>query len=253
MRCAHDLKIQPRKYEPKSGNEGTHHYTSDEDLYVALGTSIDWSDNDDTILKLIMKVQQLDDNYITNIFGERRNGIRTRALIACKSGNIDPSTLKVAEAKSKVDNEDVYLFRVFISPSLKSKPYWTTLVFKKETGEYVPSPTSRCDCPAGALFCSHMLAFLLMLMVVQNDGRRKIKSVSNLVDYMPEHMNKFKSMLFPVDFVYTGIKPTKGKPKKKRRVTQQDAATLNPGAPTSARTRTRYNINNNNTKRPWKP
>ena len=63
VRCAHDLNIQPRKYDPESGNEGTHHYTSDEDLYVAPGTSIDWSDNDDTILTLIMKVKQLDDNY----------------------------------------------------------------------------------------------------------------------------------------------------------------------------------------------
>ena len=45
----------------------------------------------------------------------------------------------------------------------------------------------------------------------------KIKTVSDLVTRTPERIDKFKSKLIPVDFVYTGVKPNVGKSKKRRR------------------------------------
>ena len=125
------------------------------------------------------------------------------------SGNFDVSTLMTAKATMKDGNKKVNLLRILTAPSQKSKPYWCTLAFLEDgSGDYVETPTSRCDCPAGALFCSHMLSFLLILHVTQT-LKEDIKNTDDLQKYMPEFVFSFKSMLFPVDHVYAGSKTKK--------------------------------------------
>ena len=53
-----------------------------------------------------------------------------------------------------------------------------------------------------------MLAFLLIIHVTQT-LKEDIKSTDDLQKYMPEFVFSFKSMLFPVDYVYTGSKEKK--------------------------------------------
>ena len=150
---ADGLKIRARKYDPKQTKHGTHHYTSDEDLYTE--DEIQWRCDSFTVFNAILTdIRGIDSMYIANIFGRRRNGIRRRAFNAFSSGNFDVSTLMTAKATMKDGQKKVSLLRILTAPSQKSKPYWCTLAFLEDgSRDYVETPTSRCDCPAGALIC----------------------------------------------------------------------------------------------------
>ena len=113
-------------------------------------------------------IVQIKDEYVDKIFGEFRNGIRGRAQLCVTSGRIDISTLKCTKAQRISDvSKDIILLSVVITPSMKTAQYCTTLMFDAHNHEYVSSPYSGCDCPDGQLFCSHMLAFLQMVMLIQ--------------------------------------------------------------------------------------
>ena len=69
------LKIRARKYDPKHTKHGTHHYTSDEDLYT--DDESQWKcDSFDVFRVILTDVRRIDSKYIAEIVGRKRNGIR---------------------------------------------------------------------------------------------------------------------------------------------------------------------------------
>ena len=64
--------------------------------------------------------------------------------------------------------------QVQYTPSMKSDEWEVHCVFERTDGaekyEYLKTPNSRCLCPDGLLFCSHMYGFFIILGVMQQDN-----------------------------------------------------------------------------------
>jgi hypothetical protein len=63
---------------------------------------------------------------------------------------------------------------------MKAAEYMVIIVFSADSGEYIGTPHSRCGCPVGRNFCSHMLGFVIMLDCLQNE--RELGSVQEFKD-----------------------------------------------------------------------
>jgi XPG N-terminal domain len=84
----------------------------------------------------------------------------SRVIAQLKSwADLHPSSVIVVGSFSEADQQ-------LASMCMKSPTYLSCLGFSA-TGEYLPAPKSCCSCPAGNLFCSHMLAHFLLLLVYQ--------------------------------------------------------------------------------------
>ena len=78
---------------------------------------------------------------------------------------------------------------------MKSPWYWTYLAFEADDeGNFVPAPVSRCECPAGFLFCSHMLGVLCILYLIQKDENLDI---AGLKEMMPPPVKSIHSYPMP--------------------------------------------------------
>ena len=146
-----------------------------------------WKKSDLNLFNLVKSFKEkrpINEEYIDLIFGQRKNGVRYRATRAVQSGHYDLKTLLYTDAEidevSATEQEDaeaapvlttrrteVYVISVVCTPSMKMEDYTIYLIFNKETFEYLGTPSSRCGCPAGRLFCSHMLGLMLILHTIQ--------------------------------------------------------------------------------------
>ena len=138
------------------------------------------------------------DKSVNEVFGEQRNGIRHRAEICCCGGHIDMSTMKCARVKKAHDDSDVLMLTASVTPTVKTPQYWTTLMVDNSQ-KYLPCPFSGCDCPAGQLFCSHMLAFLLYVMLVQEN---KDMTFDDMVAILPPPVLSLQTLPVHFSFVY---------------------------------------------------
>jgi len=201
-------KIVPSKFLINSTH---HHYISWD--YLFTDKSLVWNNminNEITLLGFIRNnLENINDEYINKIFGFKKNGIRLKALNLVKSGHYDISTMQTSSAKLISDNNlgyiNVFIIKVQTTPSMKSKCYWLYLVCN-ENGEYIPSPISRCDCPVGRLFCSHMLGFFLILRTIQQKTEWDHKSI---MKYFPEPIKSLNSLCMAHDYIYSNTKQTK--------------------------------------------
>ena len=110
---------------------------------------------------------------------------------------------------SKLINNDVIngsvnvsVIKIQTTPSMKSKCYWLYLVIG-EDGKYIPSPISRCDCPVGRLFCSHLLGFFLIIRAIQT---KPDWSYNDILKSFPEPIKSLNSLCMGHDYIYTNTK-----------------------------------------------
>ncbi len=83
---------------------------------------------------------------------------------------------------------------------MKSKDiYWTTVVFDANTKEFCQCPYSCCDCPAGQMFCSHMLAVVLLLGIIQTN---KDDSFEEFYKTLPKPILDLQSLPVKMTFIY---------------------------------------------------
>ena len=152
---------------------GIGHYVTFDKLVTI--NSIAWFTFDEavyagTILDVVRnRLLPIGNSFIDRIFGPLRNGVRWRALRASKSGNYILDSIKMARAISNegAQQKEYFVFAIDVVPSLKAGNYQVYIVVDEKTGDYVGSPYSRCTCPAGQMFCSHMLGFYLVLYSFQ--------------------------------------------------------------------------------------
>lgn len=61
-------------------------------------------------------------------------------------------------------------------------------------GNYLCTPHSGCDCPAGQLFCSHMLGLLLPVMIIQQESGKEYSDYESMKVILPLSIESLQSM-----------------------------------------------------------
>jgi len=192
-----NLSIDLSSVDP---TEGVGHYISFDKLFTT--NPVTWFQFDtvhdaNVIVSVVRnRLPSIDKDYIDKIFGICRNGVRLRAIRSATSGNYVLDSIKMAKALATTSTPSqvartsttvegggsmingapqpqadqytpCFVFSVDVTPSLKSSNYQVHIVVRQDNGEYMPTPRSRCTCPAGQLFCSHMLGFYLIMYSFQ--------------------------------------------------------------------------------------
>jgi 5'-3' exonuclease len=289
---ADDIEDIPPPYCRVSSADG-----KGENIQIGRGSYLSWdmlfvdqtivwkSDGVESVIRY--RLPLLDDTYLDGIFGDRKNGIRTRAMNHVKGGGFDISTLRftdnayieqedivieeaavvvVGEGGGEVDFDAVFdtaqhnryegndlstaphrraptkaaattttatatattatattaettttpappkttrtktrrpvlIISCECTPSMKADNYSVYLVFDAARKEYMPSPISRCGCPAGRLFCSHMLGLCLILYGLQINHDLSLEEYKLL---LPEPVKTIQSLGISVNYVFTG-------------------------------------------------
>mmetsp|Transcript_36508 Transcript_36508/g.74330 ORF Transcript_36508/g.74330 Transcript_36508/m.74330 type:complete len:757 (-) Transcript_36508:306-2576(-) len=176
---------------------------------ILVEAEVAWSSSTDDALALMRGncVANIDSTWIDDKFGEGRNGVRNRAWLRFVSGHLNAASIRHAKTRIKGHNGEVTIFEMKVTPSMKSEIYSVYLIFL-ENGEYVHD-ASKCDCPNGWLFCSHMLAFVLYIYLVQH---RVDWTYPDVVSFMPEPIKTLQSIAFSAEYVAGLV--TKGRAKK---------------------------------------
>jgi len=131
------------------------------------GTKVNWISDSDKVFTLVRRLKKLDNKEIFRIFGAF-NGIRHRALRRVDGGHYNLDTLQCCTAVLKEGSVPCVMFKIQVTPSFKANCYWSTLVFEAAScGHFIPAPASRCECPTGQYFCSHMLGAIIVLYLIQ--------------------------------------------------------------------------------------
>jgi 5'-3' exonuclease len=112
----------------------------------------------------------VDAAMIDTEFGTGKNGLRLRAVMRFESGSLNVDSLRMSLA-SLASGERRAMIETECTPSMKSVNYSVKMLFKHKQGGgcTFDAKHSCCDCPDGRHFCSHMLAALLLIRVLQNN------------------------------------------------------------------------------------
>ena len=149
----------------------------------------------------------INEEFIDAIFGHR-GGVENRAMRLIPGGHFSMSTLKICRITCKRSgvNEECVMYQIKSTPSMKANEYAVNLVFRKgildhdEVGvRFVRSPYSHCDCPAGQMFCSHMLGFLGILRVIQE---HLLLSYSKISALFPPSVKALSSTGILLEYVF---------------------------------------------------
>ena len=149
----------------------------------------------------------INEAFIDKIFGHR-GGVENRAMRLIPGGHFDLSTMKLCRIKSKFNGTvaECVMYQIKSTPSMKANAYAVNLVFREgvidgeEIGlRFIRSPYSHCDCPAGQMFCSHMLGFLGILRIIQ---KHVLLSHSKLVALFPESVKALSSTGILLEYVF---------------------------------------------------
>ena len=181
---------------PNEAMTGNHAYTSFEQIRIPKGHKLAWSpDGIDTFSQLI---PDIDEAYILEIFG-LRPGVRNRAILRINSGNFDINTLVMSDAQL-IDESAVKIVRCKCTPSMKSKVYDVSLVFKKDAHNNWAfyQSASHCDCPNGHWFCSHLLGLMMVMYIFQ----REKCSVVALKEMLPAPVKSLTGHGLPAYLAY---------------------------------------------------
>ena len=107
-------------------------------------------------------------------------------------------TLSVARSELKENGHPVILFRMLVTPSSKSKDYWHYLCFDEDTGAFLPSPVSCCECPCGRMGCSHEMAGAAVFHLVQKNEQWSM--LSDVANALPPPLKSVQST--PTPWIY---------------------------------------------------
>ncbi len=156
-----------------------------------------WEEKD-TMLNILRDtaiIPWIDDTLIDRVFGTREPGVRYRAVILSESGHF----CKYRTTKGTLDIESVkrpcQIVNLECHPSMKKGLYSVHLVFAD--GQYQPYPASRCKCPDGFNFCSHMLGGFLLISVMQDD---KDSTYDQIISNLPPIVTSLLSLPTPVSY-----------------------------------------------------
>ncbi len=156
-----------------------------------------WEERD-TMLKILRDtaiIPCIDDKLVDNVFGRREPGVRFRAVILAESGHF----CKYRTTKGTIDIDGVkgpcQIVNLECHPSMKKGLYSVHLVFAN--GKYQPYPASRCKCPDGFNFCSHMLGGFLLMSVMQDD---KDSTYDDIISNLPPEVTSLLSLPTPVSY-----------------------------------------------------
>ena len=83
---------------------------------------------------------------------------------------------------------------------MKNDAYIVHLILAKDGDTFMPRPASPCNCPVGRLFCSHLLAFIVLIGMIQilNENEDFDWFLSN----MPEPVKSLHSLCIPFAYVF---------------------------------------------------
>ena len=129
-----------------------------------------WNNRSEDVFKAVRELRvEFDYKFIDNRFGIGRNGVRERAWGRGIGGHFDLTTLRSSDCKCRGKDGivDVSIFSIQCTPSMKMDAYSVHLILRKADDTFIPGPASRCNCPVGRLFCSHLLAFVVLLGIIQ--------------------------------------------------------------------------------------
>ena len=169
---------------------------------ITLMSDTDWTDNGPAIVACIRdetKVPKIDATFLDSIFGVGINGVRLRAWLRYQSGHLDVRSLRMTYATLQIDGkpEEVTIFEMKVTPSMKNVVYVVHIVFNSKGG-YV-AKMSKCDCPNGWLFCSHSLAIFLVFYLIQRQDKWTFDDV---VEFMPEPIKSLQNLPLATSFVF---------------------------------------------------
>ncbi|KAL9189536.1 hypothetical protein ACHAXT_009211 [Thalassiosira profunda] len=129
----------------------------------------DWNDD---YVAMMRSLKLVDNDYIDRHYGtESAQYERATAMALLEGGCIGLSTIKARNVKSEMHRGKKLVAFMFqcLSKERGKFVHNVYVVFERD-GEFVPSPCSYCGCENGAFFCSHMLAFLYIVRIVQKPG-----------------------------------------------------------------------------------
>lgn len=171
--------------------------------YVSLETlttdsPVVWVSDMTIVLAKVRGLETASMKQVGTLVGTRsHNGVRKRGLSRFLSGSCNISTLKCAELQERATGTEVTCFEMMVSPSMKMKEYRLTMIFKGN--EFLGSPSSRCGCPDGNLFCSHMVAFWIVIYLFQ---QFKGLSFDEFVTHFPPPIQSLHSIPIPWSYIY---------------------------------------------------
>ena len=175
------------------------HYVSWETM--AVGEPALWEADVAGVLSFFRdRVHHVDEDFLASKFGAGRNGVRVRAFRRFASGHLDIDTCKLASVKLAASGEKVTIVKAECVPSMKSDIYDVFLVFSS-TGDFMPTPT-RCDCPNGYLFCSHVLGMLLLVRLIQEQTTWDAAAVRA---FMPLPLKCFAGVPIAAELIFKDI------------------------------------------------
>ena len=186
---------------PSTANQDSGHYGNLEVL--TCGEPIEWVTASEEVFCAVRGLRiKFDDVFIDTYFGAGRNGVRERAWGRVIAGHFDLTTLRSSDCKcrSPTGIVDVSIFSIQCTPSMKKDAYMVHLILTKTDDVFMPGPASRCNCPVGRLFCSHLLAFIVLLGMIQmlNDDEDYSWFLAN----MPDPVKSLHSMCIPFAYVF---------------------------------------------------
>ena len=186
---------------PSTVNQDSGHYINLEVL--TCGEPIVWITSSEEVFCAVRGLRtKFDDSFVDNYFGMGRNGVRERAWGRVIAGHFDLTTLRSSDCKCRSPSGivDVSIFSIQCTPSMKKDAYMVHLILTKANDIFMPGPASRCNCPVGRLFCSHLLAFIVLLGMIQmlNDDEDYKWFLAN----MPEPVKSLHSMCIPFAYVF---------------------------------------------------
>ena len=186
---------------PLASSEGGGHYINLEVLTCS--EPIVWETDSAVVFDSVRNLTTVfDEKFITEYFGEGRNGVRERAWRRVHAGHFDLRSLQSAQCKCRTQNgiEDVRIFSIKCTPSMKKDVYTVFVILRTVDDTFVQGPASRCNCPVGRLFCSHMLAFIVLfgMMKYLDDDEDWEWFVLN----MPEPVKSLHSLCIPIEYVF---------------------------------------------------
>jgi hypothetical protein len=80
---------------------------------------------------------------------------------------------------------------------MSANVYTVQLLFKADGFEFAPAPLSCCDCPKGLLLCSHMIASLVTICLIQTSD----VSFATFFERMPESVRELQMAGITIEFV----------------------------------------------------
>lgn len=149
----------------------------------------------------------LDKDFLDEVFGHR-GGVENRAMRLIAGGHFDLMTIKSCKTNCRINGvmTPCIMFQIQSTPSMKANAYEVNIIFKTGTDEsavigarYIRSPYSHCDCPAGQMFCSHMLGFLGILRVIQ---QKVLITHTAAKSIFPQSVKALSSTGILLEFVY---------------------------------------------------